>query len=139
MVRGAAGPPATVEQLNVASCLGLLKGAAHGRGLISVGCLPEAIPGALALSGDVVVLRSPHAELGIAGRRHDVITVEIDGREDGWSWTVHVTGVAGAVDEAHPVPGLDADWLERAHEQGEEVVAVPLTLVRGQRAWAPSG
>lgn len=128
-----------VEALNEATCRALISGACFARAVLSIDCLPEAIPAAVAFGEDLAVLASPVGSLWYAGSRHDVVSVQVDGGDPASSWSVQVTGIAGLVEDGREPPGIDAEWLARARERGEHLVSVPLEHVRGHRiVWLAS-
>ena len=112
-------------------CLGLLRRADYARVVISVRCLPAALPARIAVVDDHgLLLASAEEAVVVAARRGDVLSVQIDGLEaDGATWSVMASGIA-----ALPVgePPL-TDALTRAVAAGASIVALPLTIVTGER------
>ncbi len=123
-----------VELLVAAECRALLGASGMGRAVFSVDCLPEAVPVAVAVTDARVVLASPLDALWLAGSRHDVLSVQVDGRDNGMSWNVQVTGIASLLDDDGA--GLDPAWFEEARGRRDHLVWIPFTHLRGHRvAW----
>jgi hypothetical protein len=127
----ATGQTLSGEPLSRADCLRLLGGVDRGRVVLSVRALPAALPARFSLAGeDHLVLASTEEAVILAARRGDVISVQIDGLEpDGATWSVMASGIAANADVDEAVgPGL-----REAVEHGATLLAVPLSVVRGQR------
>jgi len=90
------GPSLSSEPLTREDCLRLLDRADLARVVLSVRCLPAALPARIALcEDDHLVLASRESAVLLAARRGDVISVQIDGLEDeGTTWSVMVSGIA---------------------------------------------
>lgn len=113
------------------ACLALLDNADLARVVLSVRCLPAALPARIALIGeDHLVLSSRESAVILAARRGDVISVQIDGiDEQGCTWSVMVSGIASsAAPEELQVPRIEA-----SRERGATLLALPLSVVIGQR------
>ena len=112
-------------------CLGLLRHADYARVVISVRCLPAALPARIAVVDDhALLLASAEEAVVVAARRGDVLSVQIDGLEpDGATWSVMASGIA-----AMPTgdPALSGP-LTRAVAGGATIIALPLTIVSGER------
>ncbi len=114
-----------------AECLGLLRQADFARVVISVRCLPAALPARIAVVDDhELLLASAEDAVITAARRGDVLSVQIDGLEsDGATWSVMGSGIAA---EPTGEPALSAA-LTRAIANGAALIALPLTIVSGER------
>lgn len=112
-------------------CLQLLDEADVARVLLSLGALPAALPARIALSKrDHLVISSRENVVQLAARRGDVISVQIDGLDgDDNTWSVMVTGIAGSV----PIDEVATDRIKRISDRGAALVALPLSVVTGQR------
>jgi hypothetical protein len=116
--------------LNRATCVELLKQSTLARVVISVRCLPAALPALIALVEDRVVVASAEESVLLAAKRHDVISVQADGlEEDGAIWSVMASGLASRVKE---VEGL-SQAVQESLALGAALVEVPLTVVVGHR------
>src|SRR5487761_2710967 len=82
--------------LSRAACLALLGGSDLARVVISVRCLPAALPARISVAGDdLLLLASPEEPVVVAARRSEVLSVQIDGLEpDGATWSVMASGIA---------------------------------------------
>jgi nitroimidazol reductase NimA-like FMN-containing flavoprotein (pyridoxamine 5'-phosphate oxidase superfamily) len=126
------------ERLDDAGCERLLRQASLGRVILSVGCLPAAVPVHVNVAKGHVLLGCPPGPVLDAATRGDVVSIEVDGEElDGATWSVLVTGVARVVTQGDPLSDvMRRDRLARSIERGAVLVAVPLTYVAGERtAW----
>jgi len=138
MVDGAGGVY-VAEQLDGPQCGRLLSSASLGRVVLSVGCLPAAVPVHVNVALGHVLLGCPPGPVQDAAERGDVVSIEIDGEElDGATWSVLVTGIARVVAAEDPLHDVvRRDRLARSIERGAVLVAVPLTYVAGERtAWS---
>ena len=99
--------------------------------MLSVRCLPAALPARIALfEDDHLVLASRESAVILAARRGDVISVQIDGLEsDGTTWSVMVSGIASTVAPEEVQTKRIQDSLDR----GATLLALPLSVVIGQR------
>lgn len=127
----------TVEPLDAASCMAHLREAGTGRAILSVDCLPRAVPGRVLFVGTGVALASPMQALGLAAERHDVLAIEVDGIDAGGWWSVHVTGPATTPSACAALDPDVAEWLARAAGRGESVAIVPLEGAWGEREVRP--
>lgn len=119
------------EPLTRQDCLELLDRADLARVVLSVRCLPAALPARIALfEDDHLVLASRESAVILAARRGDVISVQIDGLEgDGTTWSVMVSGIASAVSPDEVLTKRIQDSVDR----GATLLALPLSVVIGQR------
>jgi hypothetical protein len=80
-----------------------------------------------------LLIASDEESVVTAAERGDIVTLQIDGlTPDGGTWTVQATGMSWLVspdDAATYFP--DADSLLPYLERGATLLAVPLTLIRG--------
>lgn len=129
------------EVLERQECLRLMSGQTIGRVVLSVDCLPVALPVNIYLKdGDVFFLSAPGGKLEKAVTR-SVMSIEVDGWDplshEGWS--VLVTGRSEIVTDhaltASVRSGLDA-WAPGPHDN---VVRVPATFVSGRRLSRAAG
>ena len=120
------------EPLSREDCLERLAGADLARVVLSVRALPAALPARISLVGeDHLLLVSREEAVMLAARRGDVISVQIDGLEsDGSTWSVMTSGIAAQAKADEP---LHPKMLE-AVENGAIVLAIPLSVVVGQRS-----
>lgn len=121
------------DRLDDESCRRLLGIAALGRVLLSVDCMPAAVPVRIALAmGHVIVAPAPAPVRDAAVLGH-VVTVEVDGEEpDGATWAVLVTGVARIVAQDDPLRSTGAAPQGLA-DPATAMVAVPCTHLVGER------
>jgi nitroimidazol reductase NimA-like FMN-containing flavoprotein (pyridoxamine 5'-phosphate oxidase superfamily) len=125
------GPSLSSEPLTREDCLALLDRADLARVVLSVRCLPAALPARIALcEDDHLVLASRESAVILAARRGDVISVQIDGLEDdGTTWSVMVSGIASTVS-----PGeVQTQRIQDSVDRGASLLALPLSVVIGQR------
>lgn len=119
------------ETLSRTSCLERLSHADLARVVISVRCLPAALPARVAVLDDQhLLLASPEEAVVTAAARAEVLSVQVDGLEpDGATWSVMASGIA------HRAPaGLELDArLREAVARGASVVEIPLSVVVGER------
>jgi nitroimidazol reductase NimA-like FMN-containing flavoprotein (pyridoxamine 5'-phosphate oxidase superfamily) len=127
----AMGQSHSSEPLTRGDCLRLLDRADLARVVLSVRCLPAALPARIALfEEDHLVLASRESAVILAARRGDVISVQIDGLEsDGTTWSVMVSGIASTVAPEEVQTKRIQDSLDR----GATLLALPLSVVIGQR------
>jgi nitroimidazol reductase NimA-like FMN-containing flavoprotein (pyridoxamine 5'-phosphate oxidase superfamily) len=112
-------------------CLSLLQETQLVRVLISVRCLPVALPVRFAvLNQNLSLLASSDPSVLLAAQHHDVLTVQIDGIDPkGQTWLVVSSGLASIVS---PPPDLP-DYLKMALEMGHSLISLPLSVLVGQR------
>lgn len=113
-----------------ATCIDLLRRADFARVVISVRCLPAALPARIEVIDERrLVLASAEEAVLVAARRGDVLSVQIDGLEpDGATWSVMASGIAeSAPDDVQSTP------LRAALEHGASLVSLPLSVVVGER------
>ncbi len=136
------GPESRASELGRAECIKLLRSAGIARVVLSVGCIPFALPVNMAVrDGDLVFATDGGSKL-TASVFGQVVSVEADDVDlvshNGWS--VLVTGIAQSVTEAEEIdwaaPLLET-WVP---EPQPLLVRVPLTMISGRRLmWgAPS-
>ena len=121
--------------LDGAQCLELLRGACVGRVILSVECIPVAVPVNLSMLGDDVLLATDSDSKLTSGVHGQVVSVQADDFDltSGSGWSVLVTGVAQQVTEQ-----AEIDWARKhihAWLPGADplLIKVPSTLVSGRR------
>jgi Pyridoxamine 5'-phosphate oxidase len=119
------------ETLSRDSCVARLASADLARVVISVRCLPAALPARISVIDDQrLLLASPEEAVVTAARRAEVLSVQIDGLEgDGATWSVMASGIARTASADAP---LD-ERLREAVARGATVVEIPLSVVVGER------
>lgn len=127
------------EAMDAERCVELLRCAHVGRVVLSVGCLPIAVPAVVELLEGHVLVASPFAAVRLAAEQGDVVSVQVDGHEPGGAmWFVHVTGSAQPVRCDGPLSHLTAgEHLADSVHRGSSLAAVSTTHLFGERAWFP--
>ena len=117
--------------LSRAACVELLGNTDIARVVISVRCLPAALPARITLLDEHrLLLASAEEPVIMAAQRGEVLSVQIDGLElDGTTWSVMASGIARASLENAPLPFALAQALSR----GARLIEVPLSVVAGER------
>jgi hypothetical protein len=119
------------ESIRRDDCINLLEAAVLARVVISVKCLPVALPARIALleRASVLLASFDHAVV-VAGERGDVVSIQIDGLgAGGLTWSVMASGIARLARDL-PAPN---ETMRTALEQGATFVVLPLSVVVGQR------
>jgi len=121
--------------LDRTECLELLRTARIGRVVLSVDCLPVALPVNLAVSGDDVVFSTNvgvKTDAAVAGR---VVSVEIDDIDAIYhtGWSVLATGVARVVTDEAEIAALASRLRPWAAGPHPFLIKVPSTLISGRR------
>lgn len=121
--------PATALERD--ECLDRLSTAPLARILVSVKCLPTALPARIrVLNRDRILIASSDATILLAAQRHDVLTVQVDGVDEmDRTWSVVASGIA---DVSPGTPPMD-DLLGDAASFGGQLVSFPVSVVVGQR------
>jgi len=121
--------PTTV--LDREDCLDRLSAAPLARILVSVKCLPTALPARIrVVNRDHILIASSDSTILLAAQRHDVLTVQVDGvDESNHPWSVVASGIAETSPDAVPVDDLLGD----ASSFGGQLVSFPVSVVVGQR------
>jgi hypothetical protein len=119
------------ETLSRAACVARLAEADLARVVISVRCLPAALPARIEVVGDDrLLLASPEEAVITAAARAEVLSVQIDGLEpDGATWSVMASGIARGAPADAPL----GERLREAVARGATVVELPLSVVVGER------
>ncbi|MGC8497949.1 MAG: pyridoxamine 5'-phosphate oxidase family protein [Acidimicrobiales bacterium] len=129
------GAPRRVRRMTLprSDCLARLRQAVLARVIISVRCLPAALPARIAVTDDHhLLLASTEDAVIAAAQRGDVLSVQIDGLEDdGATWSVMGSGIA-ALPETETATTL-SEALTRAVAAGARLIELPLTVVSGER------
>ncbi len=117
--------------LERAACLSLLEAADLARVVISVRCLPAALPVRVEVRDPQrLLLATTEDAVVAAARRNDVLSVQIDGLEpDGATWSVMASGIARVADPGAP----ESARLRDAVARGAAVAEIPLSVVVGER------
>ncbi len=112
-------------------CLARLRRAVLARVIISVRCLPAALPARIAVTDDHhLLLASTEDAVITAAERGDVLSVQIDGLEDdGATWSVMGSGIAALPETEFTL----SEALTRAVAAGARLIELPLTVVSGER------
>jgi pyridoxamine 5'-phosphate oxidase-like protein len=113
------------------ACLSLLEAADLARVVISVRCLPAALPVRLeVLDSQRLLMATTEDAVVAAARRNDVLSVQIDGLEpDGATWSVMASGIARLAEPGAPA----SERLRDAVARGAAVAEIPLSVVVGER------
>ena len=117
--------------LSRSDCVDLLGLATLARVVISVRCLPAALPARICVIDDQhLLVASTEGSVILAARRGDVLSVQIDGLEaDGATWSVMASGLASAANTAENLPEVMNDALLH----GATVISLPLSVLVGER------
>jgi len=121
--------PATVLQRE--DCLDRLSAAPLARILVSVKCLPTALPARIqVLNREKILISSSDPSILLAAQRHDVLTVQVDGVDDSnHTWSVVASGIAQVDAGVGPMDDVLGDALSH----GGQLVSFPVSVVVGQR------
>jgi hypothetical protein len=117
--------------LSRSACVDLLGLASLARVVISVRCLPAALPARICVLDDQhLLVASTEGSVILAARRGDVLSVQIDGLEaDGATWSVMASGLASATNTAQDLPEV----MRAALQRGATIISLPLSVVVGER------
>jgi hypothetical protein len=109
----------------------LLARAELARAVISVRCLPAALPVRVAIVDEQhLLVASSEDTVILAARRGDVLSIEIDGLEpDGATWSVMASGLAGPATPTADLP----EAMREAIDRGATLISLPLSVVVGER------
>jgi hypothetical protein len=112
------------------TCLDLLERAPLARVVISVKCLPVALPARISLiERDHLLLASADPAVRQAAERNDVLSIQIDGLDDdGMIWSVMVSVLGSVAPDGEPL----SLPLQDAIGHGATLVMLPLSVVVGQ-------
>jgi nitroimidazol reductase NimA-like FMN-containing flavoprotein (pyridoxamine 5'-phosphate oxidase superfamily) len=129
----------TLIELDRGECLELLERAGIGRVVLSVKCIPVALPvNVCVLDGDVVFATDEGSKFDAAARG-TVVSVEVDDVDRIYhtGWSVLVTGVAELLTDPQEIERVRhlpiQPWAPGSHRF---FVRVPSTVVSGRRiAW----
>jgi nitroimidazol reductase NimA-like FMN-containing flavoprotein (pyridoxamine 5'-phosphate oxidase superfamily) len=113
------------------TCVGLLSSTDLARVVISVRCLPAALPARIAvIDDDHLLLASSEESVILAARRGDVLSVQVDGLEpEGATWSVMASGLAELAEGAQEL----STPLRKAVDRGAALISLPLSVVVGER------
>lgn len=117
--------------LGRAECLDRLAAAPLARILISVRCLPSALPARIrVLDREKILIATSDSAILLAAERHDVLTVQVDGvDQDDHTWSVVASGIAL---DATDAPAADDD-RDDAVGPGGHLVSFLASVIVGQR------
>jgi len=112
-------------------CVDLLRSSPLARVVLSIKCLPVALPARIErVTGLGVLLTTTDAAVLAAAQRHDVVCLQSDGFEpDGRTWSVMVSGLASVLG----VRGAARRRCNEMNWSSARFVFVPLMVVVGQR------
>jgi hypothetical protein len=112
------------------ACLDLLDAAQLARVLISVKCLPVALPARISLvDRHHLLLASTEPAVRHAAESREVLSAQIDGLDEhAMVWSVMVSGIGSLVE---PDESLSAALAE-AVARGASVILLPLSVMVGQ-------
>ncbi|HVC69178.1 MAG TPA: pyridoxamine 5'-phosphate oxidase family protein [Acidimicrobiales bacterium] len=145
MVIGSAHDDAqfSAVELGRAQCLELLRGVQVGRVVLSLDCLPVALPVNISVLDEDVVFRTDRGSKLDAAMEGQVVSIEADEVDALYrtGWSVLVTGVAELVTDPRQVESANSHLLPWAPGPHEFVVRVPSTRTSGRElVWGrPSG
>ena len=111
-------------------CIDRLAAAPVARILVSVRCLPTALPARIrVVNREKILIASSDPSILLAAQRHDVLTVQVDGVDEAnHPWSVVASGIAD-VSDAEPMDDLLGD----ATSHGGQLISFPTSVVVGQR------
>lgn len=109
----------------------LLDQAILARVVISVRCLPAALPARICVIDDQhILVASTEGTVILAAHRGDVLSIQIDGLEpEGVTWSVMASGLARAA----KITGEMPESMREALERGATLISLPLSVVVGER------
>lgn len=112
-------------------CVDRLSAAPLARILVSVRCLPTALPARIRiLNREKILIASTDTSILLAAQRHDVLTVQVDGvDEQDHTWSVVASGIAEVAVESEQMN----DVLAGAPGFAGQLVSLPMSVVVGQR------
>ena len=128
----------TVE-LDRAECLELLRRAHIARVVLSIKCIPVALPVNAAIEDEGVIFSTDRGSKLTAAVEGQVVSVEADDIDLIYrtGWSVLVTGKAQLVSDAAEIEKASARLSAWAPGPHPFLVRVPLTLISGRRlTWA---
>jgi hypothetical protein len=123
--------PSATSAIERGDCLDRLSAAPLARILVSVRCLPTALPTRIrVLNREKILLATTDPAILHAAQRHDVLTVQVDGVDErDHPWSVVASGIAEVSPEVAPCD----DVLGDATGFGGQLVTFPASVVVGQR------
>ncbi len=129
-------------ELDRSECLALLRGAPFGRVVLSVDCIPVALPVNLSLLHEDVVFCTDSGSKLTAAVKGQVVSVEIDDIDLLYrtGWSVLATGVAQVITDPEAIQWANSHLQPWAPGPHPFVVKVPSTLISGRRlVWGGLG
>jgi hypothetical protein len=123
--------PEVRTDLSRDACVDLLSKTSFARVVISVRCLPAALPARIAVLNDThLLVASSEAAVIVAARNGDVLSVQIDGLEpEGATWSVMASGLASTAQDLTNLPAP----LHDAAKRGATLISLPMSVVVGER------
>ena len=108
----------------------LLARANLARVVISVRCLPAALPVRIAIVDEQhLLVASSEGSVILAAQRGDVLSIQIDGLDpDGATWSVMASGLARAATTTADLP----EAMREAFDRGAALISLPLSVVVGE-------
>lgn len=125
----------SLVELDREECLELLGRATIGRVVLSVDCIPVAVPVNLSMvDGDAVFASDVGSKLD-AAIRGQVVSVEADGVDGLYhtGWSVLLTGVAHVITDPETIKRARCSFRAWAPGNHPFLVRVPSTLISGRR------
>ena len=128
-------PNFSAVELDRAQCVELLSGARIARVVLSVGCIPVAMPVNMSVLDEDVVFATDSGSKLTSSVYGQVVSVEADDIDlgCGTGWSVLVTGIAQPVTEPEEIVWAGSRlqaWVPGPHPL---LIKVPSTLISGRR------
>lgn len=122
-------------ELDRPQCLDLLRGAPIGRVVLSVACIPVALPVNLSMLDEDIVFSTDTGAKLTAAIEGQVVSVEVDDFDLMYrtGWSVLATGIAQLVTEPEDIEWAKARLQAWAPGSHPFLVRVPSTRISGRR------
>jgi nitroimidazol reductase NimA-like FMN-containing flavoprotein (pyridoxamine 5'-phosphate oxidase superfamily) len=133
-------PNFSAVELGRSDCLELLRGARIGRVVLSIGCIPVALPVNISVDDDDVIFSTDSGSKLTAAIKAQVVSVEVDDIDPLYrtGWSVLVTGKAQLVTELADIERAKSRLQAWAPGPHPFLIKVPSTLISGRRLlWGP--
>ena len=116
------------DDLTTEECLERLRTAPLARVLLSIRCLPAAVPTEIvAVSAKELVLATDNADVWHARDQRDVFTIQVDGRtNEGQVWSVSAVGIGAPGDPTTPL-------AREAQDRGLQLLVIVTPIITGLR------